>query len=242
MTSPRSCHAPVVALDFDGVICDSMNECMLVAYAAYTGTQAIPVAFVRYFRKYRHFVRPAQEYWLIVEAYQRGMEPVTEYEFNALAQECKEQVAQFESVYFQTRERLRSSDFKAWLKLHTMYPEFSEGWPLVERFAIPYIVTTRDRGSLKYLLESFGINIPAENWWTKERTRSKPEAILAIARERNIRPAEILFVDDHPEHLHDVAQTGASVFWAAWGFWSSQNGFQEIGTIKELMQRLEIDE
>src|SRR5437870_5452134 len=125
MSVPHKANTPVVALDFDGVICNSIDECMLVAYTAYAGTPEMPGAFIKYFRKFRHFVRPAQEYWLIVEAYKRGIEPLTEQQFNHLAGECKTQVAQFESAYFETRQKLRSADFKAWLDLHTMYPEFS---------------------------------------------------------------------------------------------------------------------
>ncbi len=231
-----------IALDFDGVICDSMKECMHVAFGAYSGGKPLPAPFVRYFERYRYLVRPAREYWLIVEAYFRGIDPLSQGEFDMLARDCEEQLKAFEPVYFETREALRSADFEGWISLHRLYRQFADGWPRLEASTIPYVVTTRDRDSLGHLLNSFGIDVPARRWWTKERTPSKPEAILEIAAENNLAPSEIPFLDDHPEHLRDVAKTGASTFWASWGFWPSQDEFEQVGDIRELMKRLSIDE
>ncbi len=225
----------VIALDFDGVICDSMSECMVVTYMAYTGQHNIPAGFGDYFRKHRHIVRPAREYWLIAEAYHRDIEP------SELDGNCEAQLAEFESRFYAARKRLRAADFRAWLSLHHLYSEFAEAWPLLRNSTIPYVVTTRDRDSLSHLLDTFGVDIPSERWWTKERTLSKPDAVRRIAAERGISTSEILFVDDHPGHLYDVSQTGASVIWAKWGFWPSQNSFETIDNMKQLIQRLSDD-
>ena len=244
---------PVVALDFDGVICNSMDECMRVAFGAYeewrTGVPtplsvetALPAGFDEYFRTYRYLVRPAEEYWLIVRAYQEGGAPLLPQEFARLAGDAQPQLTEFAPIYFRTRERLRDSSMERWLGLHAMYPEFGEGWIQLRRQALCYIVTTRDRESVSRLLSMLDVDIPAERRWTKERSGGKPAAILDIAGECGRKPSEILFVDDHPGHLRDVRSTGAFLFWAAWGFWpdtdsTAREAYERISNIAELMAK-----
>ena len=244
---------PVVALDFDGVICNSMNEGMRVAFGAYEEWQtgvpasisvetALPAGFDEYFRTYRHLVRPAQEYWLIVHTYLTGCAPLLPDEFPRLAREAQVQLVEFGPIYFRTRVRLRASSIEEWLGLHYLYAEFSEGWSELGRKALSYIVTTRDRESLERLLRRFDIDIPVERCWTKERPGGKPAAIVDIACECGRKPSEILFVDDHPEHLRDVSSTGASLFWAEWGFWPEtdpgpRDSYERIRSITELMTK-----
>jgi phosphoglycolate phosphatase-like HAD superfamily hydrolase len=244
---------PVVALDFDGVICNSMDECMRVAFGGYeawrTGAPAplsietsLPAGFDDFFRTYRYLVRPAEEYWLIVRAYHEGGAPLLPGEFARLSREAEPQLTEFAPIYFKTRERLRAVNLDRWLGLHHMYPEFGEGWSTLRREALCYIVTTRDLESVGRLLSMFDIDIPVERHWTKERPGGKPAAILEIANECERKPSEILFVDDHPEHLRDVSSTGASLFWASWGFWPDTDpeacdGYERLGNIAELLTK-----
>ena len=60
--------------DFDGVLCNSIEECMIVSYNGYHQTQLdlnnkISNSMRKYFFKYRHLVRPAGEYYLIWESF-----------------------------------------------------------------------------------------------------------------------------------------------------------------------------
>jgi phosphoglycolate phosphatase-like HAD superfamily hydrolase len=221
---------PIVALDFDGVVCDSVDECLLVAHGAYKAwraPQALPVpsfvqppeAFSAYFRAHRYLVRPAQEYWLLVHAFNEGAKPLTMSRFRELARVHRRELAEFGPIYFRTREALRASDPAAWFRLYRVYGEFAGAWPLLAENADMHIVTTRDQASLRLLLDEFSIDIPASRLWTKERTATKPEAILAIAQEAEVACSAINYVDDHVGHLQDVSDVGAAVFWASWGYW-----------------------
>ena len=54
----------IYILDFDGVICDSIDECMLTTYNSFNDTNKInisdvPSHFRKYFYEYRYHVRPA---------------------------------------------------------------------------------------------------------------------------------------------------------------------------------------
>jgi phosphoglycolate phosphatase-like HAD superfamily hydrolase len=139
--------------------------------------------------------------------------------FGELSLVHKRELAEFEPIYFQTREVLRSSDRAAWLRLHRLYPEFSGAWTQLDVCADVHVVTTRDQSSLRLLLDEFSIDIPSGRHWTKERTKAKPDAVLTIARQSNLNPSAICYVDDHMDHLRDVSDTGAAVYWASWGYW-----------------------
>ena len=62
-----------IALDFDGVICNSINECMLVSYYSYNNISIsssahlnkIPKSHQEKFIKYRYLVGPAYEYYCL---------------------------------------------------------------------------------------------------------------------------------------------------------------------------------
>ena len=139
--------------------------------------------------------------------------------FQELSLVHQKELAEFEPIYFQTREELRSSDRAAWLRLHRLYPEFSDAWTQLDVRADVHVMTTRDQSSLRLLLDEFSIDIPSSRHWTKERTDTKPDAVLTIARQSNINPSTICYVDDHMDHLRDVSNTGAAVYWASWGYW-----------------------
>lgn len=244
---------PVVALDFDGVICDSMNECMLVAFGAYQAWRThgesgpldadlIPASFRDYFRAFRYLVRPAREYWIIVHSFYEGCSTLSWSRFDRLSRKCAAEMAQFEPLYFATRNTFRSNDCEKWLQLHRLYNEFSEPWPCLKEACAPYIVTTRDQDSLGRLLHAFGIEIPDERCWTKERLETKPAAISRIAQIQQISVSEVLFIDDHLEYLREVSQIGASVFWAGWGFWKGtlsmrESPFERLTNLGELMKK-----
>ena len=64
----------IYVLDFDGVLCDSVDECMLVSYNSFNDTNIIKISdislnFRTYFYENRYHVRPAKEYFLLCKAY-----------------------------------------------------------------------------------------------------------------------------------------------------------------------------
>ena len=227
MSTPRT--KEVVALDFDGVVCDSMEECLLVTFLAYDGWRngvvpsggqvpQVPAEFGEYFRTFRYLVRPAREYWIIAHAFATGAEPLDEARFRRRRLETGPMSEAFEAAFFTVRRALAIAQPQVWVALHRIYPEFLDGWSELRQTCAVHIVTTKDSASLSQLLEAFGLPVPPERRWPKERCRSKADAVRAIAREEDVPVSTIRFVDDHPEYLAEVAAIGAQVFWASWGY------------------------
>src|SRR3989338_7578367 len=76
----------IVVFDFDGVICDSTEECLITGYNAWleyqkkdgfvTKAAQIPPGLVKYFRRLRGMVRTAGQYFAIFKSYgSANMEP-----------------------------------------------------------------------------------------------------------------------------------------------------------------------
>lgn len=219
---------PVIALDFDGVICDSLEECLVTAHNAYhrlegsdrwaNSTADIKPEVADSFRRLRHYARNAPELWLIMYWAITEGKDLDQAQYDALRSRYAAKLPTFEPIFFKSRHVLSSADLDRWLGLHRMYPEFRDGWEEVKgRFPI-HIVTTKDLISVQYFNRHWELGIPEENLWTKERGLPKEEIVRHIAEESGQPIQYVLFVDDHPHHVREVAATGARCFWASWGF------------------------
>ena len=82
----------VVLLDFDGVICDSVDECLVTSFHAYYDLQGNPApasgpaARRESFARLRPFIHIGEDYLLIHELIDRGIDIADQREFDALVQ------------------------------------------------------------------------------------------------------------------------------------------------------------
>jgi len=219
---------PLIALDFDGVICDSVDECLITAHNAYhrmsgqadwaSSLSDFSEEMIGQFRRLRHLAADASQFWLIYHLLKTGADTPAPALYQAMVAEQRQTLAEFEPRFFQARHELRSADLEAWLAIHSWYPEFQDGWDEVRKRCLVYIVTTKDLASIQHFNRYWQLGVPAEQLWTKEKGTNKAAAIAKIAETNDRTPQDIYFVDDHPQHVEAVSETGARCFWAAWGF------------------------
>ncbi|MFB0517091.1 MAG: hypothetical protein ACETWG_10895, partial [Candidatus Neomarinimicrobiota bacterium] len=122
------------------------------------------------------------------------------------------------------------------------------GWDEVRRRARVFLITTKDQASIKHFNHHWGLGIPAKNIWTQERALTKGEIAARILKKSRNEPENLLFVDDHPDHLKDVSTTGARCFWASWGYLGAQgktpaagSNFISISRLAEILPYLTTD-
>ena len=147
-----------LVLDFDGVICNSIDECLLTSYNAYHDTNItevteIPQTFRNYFRKYRHMVRPAGEYYLLYVAFDVQTEPLNHEVFLELRDQNQQTLDDFSGQFFAERTA-QKDNITNWLSLHNIYPHVSDF--LKKHDKKIFIVTTKDGDSVSSLMEYFG--------------------------------------------------------------------------------------
>lgn len=213
----------ILALDFEGVLCDSSKECMLVAWYGTHGASVeafgtrgwhkLPPAFVERFLAYRPFMHHLGHFLVPMlsdlprivsqEAFQTAYASLEA----ARRERFIEQVSQY-------RQQVRVLRTATWLQMHVWYPRIAY-W--LRRFRQPvYIVTARDRASVLTLLESKSIVLAPDHVFG-ERV-SKLEALATIVHREQISPQALTFIDDHPEHVRSARQKGYQAFFASWGY------------------------
>ena len=227
-------------LDFDGVICNSIDECLLTSYNAYhdtsiTGVTEIPQTFRNYFRKYRHMVRPAGEYYLLYVAFNVQTEPFNHEVFLELRDHNQQALDDFSKQFFAERT-VQKDNITNWLSLHNIYPHVSDFLKKHDRKI--FIVTTKDGDSVSSLMEYFGFAKMVQEIYSREISEKKDQLFTRLLSEYadTIQPGEINFVDDSEWHLADLQHMGINLFFAEWGYAKVQeyHNFKSIRDLGEL--------
>ena len=183
----------ILCLDFDGVICNSIDETLVVSYNAYRIYQRlitepepdpqIPEAILTGYRQFRYLVRPAKEFWVLMHLLHQGINRINQAEFSHYILDYGKEMSAYEVLFFDTRQKLMDLHLADWLDHHTQYSQSKEAWaPLQEKFNI-YLVTTKNLPAVTHLNKYFTLGIADNKIWTKEKMDNKRNAIETIALE-----------------------------------------------------------
>lgn len=212
-----------LVLDFDGVIVESLEECVAVSWWAFecqpiqeiATTQALaPKAMESRFQALRpfmchlgHFLVPFR-YPLTPIATQEAFEEISLRIPMAEVDSFKERVQQARTI-------LRHEYPDVWQSMHQFYPGLL---PFIQYPPAPVaLVSAREQESIQMLLEGTGVSIEA-SWVYGGISTSKVEALDEIARRTGYAPAQILFLDDHLPHVREARKAGYYGMWAKWGY------------------------
>ena len=223
----------ILALDFDGVICDGLIEYFEVAWKTYckiwspvdnTPPDDLPLRFYRL----RPVIETGWEMPVLIKALIDGI-PET-----SIFQEWAKITPQILSAYnlqSQTialkldnlRDEWIKTDLEGWLNLHRFYPG------VVERMKITlagetkiYIVTTKEGRFVERLLAREGVNLPPGVIFGKEVKRPKYETLRELIGKAAEKPVKLWFVEDRLKTLQLVQQQtdlkDVELFLADWGY------------------------
>ena len=236
---------PLLALDFDGVICDSLDECLVSAVNARARLQGVgrPVRrpeevdpdLAAGFRTHRHLVRPAGEYETLLHWLTTRDQAPTAESFAALVRKRADEVKAFQAVFFAVRAALRATNPAAWTALHRRYRQAADGWETLAADFEIHLVTTKDLPSVRHFNEAWQLGLVDAHLHAAGSFANKAEAVNALAAAAGRTPRDVIFVDDHPGHLADVAATGAQCWWASWGYADHADGWPALQNLAEVM-------
>ena len=227
------------ALDFDGVICDSLKECCKTSYATFRSLYAskhfdceIPLEWVRLFYRNRGLVRPASDYlrlwkWIVDDTKDKDI-PIQNLDHVYCS---KTELSEFKNLFFQFRWKSIKEDPELFIHDNPFYREILETW---ERIPFPkYIVTTKDEKSTRFLLDHYQFEISGI---FTQSFGSKPKALQEISQIHQIEVSNVRFVDDNPEHIRDGRSVGATCGFIGWGYGPYFDcDMPQIVTSKELL-------
>lgn len=226
MSSPQ-----LLALDFDGVICDGLIEYFQTAWRAYCllfkpKTTEPPEGLAEKFYPLRPVIETGWEMPVLVRSLISGDRPeqiVAEWPQMALPYleqaglEKSQSVAALDGV----RDSWIERDLQSWLDLHRFYPGTINKLNELLAGDLPlYIISTKEGRFIKALLTQNGVDFPTERIIGKEVKRPKYETIRLLKEQHSV--SKVWFVEDRLPALNGVKQqkdlAEVALFLADWGY------------------------
>lgn len=234
----------VLALDFDGVICNGLREYFLTAWRAYCeqwqpADATPPAGLADCFYRLRPVVESGWEMPLVIEAVLAGISEAEIFQhwqtLAPLRAETSElTAAQLAAKVDDVRDRWITDDLPSWLAEHRFYPGVIDRLKALENTAVhPIIISTKEGRFITQLLEQQGLDLSQIEVFGKEQKRPKHQ-ILRELKTQYIDTASFWFIEDRLKTLHTVqAQPdlqAVQLFLADWGYntaterdWASQD-------------------
>ncbi len=213
---------PLLVLDFDGVICDSIDECFVSSWIAYHTLYRndpplhVPVTLRKEFARLRPFIRSGEDYLLIQEALSAGRRVEDQAGFDALSAAAgREKMAAFKERFMQARKTLLAKDRPFWLSLNTIYPHMLAAFAHIPRGAPVSILSTKAPEFIVEILEHAQIHFPRERI-LKSASESKLPAVEEMRTAAGLERA--VFIDDQIDYLLDPSYTRVEAYLASWGY------------------------
>jgi phosphoglycolate phosphatase-like HAD superfamily hydrolase len=228
---PETCPT-VLALDFDGVICNGLREYFLTAWRAYCdlwqpAQLTPPDGLADCFYRLRPVVESGWEMPLVIEAVLAGIseaEILREWPTIApqRAEKAQLDASQLAATVDGIRDRWITADLPSWLAEHRFYPGVIERLQALENSAVhPVIISTKEGRFIVQLLEQQGLDLSQIEVFGKEQRQPKHQ-ILRELRAQYINTASFWFVEDRLKTLQIVqAQSdlqAVQLFLADWGY------------------------
>jgi phosphoglycolate phosphatase-like HAD superfamily hydrolase len=218
----------ILALDFDGVICDGMEEYLHSSWQVYCqiwqfgGDQ--PANLAADFRRLRPLIEYGWEMPLLVWSIYHQV-PFTRIEesWSEVVQEIlteqKITATAITKVMDEVRDIAIATDLPGWLALQRCYPGTIDRLNSLPDHIEPVIVTTKDGRFTRQMLENNGVQLPNNAIFGKEIKQPKTATLRQLLASQ---PAQIWFVEDRLPTLQAVEQQQdldmVRLFLADWGY------------------------
>ena len=236
--------AHILALDFDGVICDSAGECLFTSYSYYApiagltpapGLDEIPEGLRKKFYRIRPFIRDGKDYMLILYFITNGIPIEMQEDFDQRSRDHLDRVCQevgaadakeLEELFQRKRREIRARNETAWLGLNPLYRGLEEGLlACKDRFDRIYVTTSKPTDAVLEILTYHRIPLPENHIYGYDKVKKGLGKNGHLNKVHELTGApfeEIHLVDDQVSHLKAARQLGANCYHASWGYTTEQ--------------------
>lgn len=226
----------ILALDFDGVLCDGLREYFQTSWRAYcriwptaTQTEIDLAELEKRFGPLRAVIETGWEMPVLLRAIATGTPDAEILEdWPAVRQRIATAEVLDPKVVAPTLDGVRdewiADDLESWLELHRFYPGTVARLRGLLAATNPqvYIVTTKEGRFARQLLARAGLEFEGDRVIGKEIRQPKPKTLQQIIAAAGIEPSQLWFVEDRLKTLQTTAQTaelaGVGLFLADWGY------------------------
>jgi len=213
----------LLVLDFDGVICDSVEECFTSSWEArfrlnggIGPVPAPPAGGLAAFARLRPFVRNGEDFLVILDAADRGIDVRDQAAFDALASDVgREQLREFTRRFYEARERLLAEEHDRWIALNRIYPHARAALLAAADGGVPLrILSTKRSPYIMELLRAGGVPFAREH--VHHTTGQKVPVVRELLAVSGC--AKAVFVDDQLDYLRGLDDPRIEGRLAAWGY------------------------
>lgn len=218
---------PLLVLDFDGVICDSAEECFVSSWTAYhalyqgspcgdpSGGDALASARTS-FRTMRPFVRSGEDFVLIQDLIATGRSVQDQLEFDhAWDRPGAPSRDRFKDLFYRARTDLLEKDRRTWLSMNRIYPHVSAALSALPPGAPLYILSTKKPQFVSETLSANGIAIPDGHILY---SHGEPKLSTVETLRETLGFSEAVLVEDQIDAIHGNTNPRIRVFLASWGY------------------------
>jgi phosphoglycolate phosphatase-like HAD superfamily hydrolase len=225
--------ARVLALDFDGVICDGMAEYWQTSWRTHAHMWQLDRLepspdIAQKFRDMRPLIEVGWEMPVLIRALTLG---ISTDRIQSSWQRIRDRIlkeSQLSAVKVGqqldlVRDNWIRQDPTSWLSLHQFYPGAIDTLKqLTDRQIQPIIITTKEGRFVTQLLEQQGVTLSSESIWGKELKRSKIDSLKQIIARNPKQSPNIWFVEDRLPTLSKIAVSpeleSVRLYLAEWGY------------------------
>lgn len=218
----------ILALDFDGVIVDSIEECLIIghnAYSRHTGrgraiarSEAMAAGIAIESRRLRNFIRYGEDYVFIFQALESGKPIATQAGFDDFMKSQTHLRAVFRERFYKERERFFSHQRAIWLSLNPLYPGMDRFLARFEPKSRLFIITTKNTDYVHPVLHHHGIRLTESHVLQATPQMTKRKHMMEIMDLYSVSPSRIHFVDDQVDTLMDARDSAFHCYLAEWGY------------------------
>lgn len=234
-------YPTVLALDFDGVLCDGLREYFITAWNAYCNLWKVnpripPEGLAEAFYRLRPVVETGWEMPVVLRALLQGVpEAEVLQDWPTIAQQIitaemmspTQLVAQVDGF----RDEWIKTDVESWLAEHRFYPgviDRLQAW-LDDELPIA-IISTKESRFIQQLLEQQGIDLTNLQLFGKEVKQPKGDILLTLMEV--FAKAEFWLVEDRLKTLQGIRKrrelSQVKLFLADWGYNTQSDRDQAI--------------
>lgn len=223
----------LLVTDFDGVVCDSVSECLLAAYNAWGQLQtsyeaqrifdmdSIHTNLQTKFRKLRPYLRGAEDFIPLFLAVKRDLEVESQFDFDLLRRRLQHQLSQYQQAFYTERDFLRRHHRRLWLQLNPLFPAVKRALAARSSFDHIYILTTKRQPDVVDILEYHGIDFPVGQIHAVA-SDGKMERLQEIMQAEQVPTVDTGYIEDQVDYLLSAAPLGVDVRLADWGYVSAE--------------------
>lgn len=241
----------LVFLDFDGVLCDSLSECLVSSWEAYYGLlrhripDRVPSDLRAAFSQMRPYVRSGEDYVLLQELLEAGTAARSQEDFDSqIRARGPRLMREYGNLMYRARSELLRTERGYWIGLNRIYPFLLPALRAWVRSPRLHILSTKKAAYILEILTGKGVGMDPTRV-LHCGAHDKPRVIARIMRGKHCGRA--LWVDDQLDQLRSPGEeprgTELRRCLASWGYvrpeWLSHDLGLEVLTPSRLIETLE---